>query len=499
MKEMLSGLNRADVQGTLRRVEPQESYSEQIAQRLGNTVYGQPEACQVIGRRLALFESGLSDPRKPLGSIFEIGPTGVGKTEMAHAAADYMFGDPDSDRLKIINMSEMTEKHYITRFVGSPPSYVGYNEKPLIEHDWLHAGRSIVVLDEFEKAHPAIQQLFLGVLDKGMMDARKGGEGGKPLDFRQALIMFTANIAGKEIHDISEGGKRMGFVAQEPTEQEKGRDIQRVAEKGMKDILSPEFINRLDDIVVFQEIRDRVILDKILSKFIDQRNEQLVALRAGEAPYFAVTSEFRDFVLDSVGMRGGREMKRQLERQLFDKAADVFMGVDVRGKPLVADHDPEDGVVFYTDDSEPTVEAVGKKNNDTLAEMGRLTPGTEVPIKGETPKPPLDSGTDGKQTRTAGDDEGGKETPKDGEGKPPQGDPGDENDADKRRGRSDLDKDSMSAPDEIRRNNHLRNGGRNYDTPLNTPDTEAKKKDEEGLGHSGNIVDFSAYLAKKKR
>lgn len=351
-KELLHGLTRADVKKTLKPVEPQESYAENIAQKLEKTVYGQPEACRAIARRLALFDSGLSDPNRPLGSVMELGPTGVGKTEMAHAAAKQMFGDANSSRLKIINMAEMTERHYITRFVGSPPSYVGNNEKSLIPHDWLHAGRSIIVLDEFEKAHPAIHQLFLGALDKGYMEARDGYFGTKQLNFKNTLFIFTSNISGMEISKIT-NEQPLGFGKSDKKEQNK--EISIAAERGLRQTLSPEFINRLDDVVVFKEIKDRNIHNKILTKFIDERNDYLKNALGELAPYFAVTQEFRDHILDSAGDKGGRAIKRQLEKELFTKASDVLMGVNVHGKPLVADY--EDGVVFYTDDSPPIEEA----------------------------------------------------------------------------------------------------------------------------------------------
>jgi ATP-dependent Clp protease ATP-binding subunit ClpC len=285
-----------------------------------------------------------------------------------------LFDDANSDRLKIINMAEMTEKHYITRFVGSPPSYVGFNEKPLIPHDWLHKGRSILVLDEFEKAHPEIRQLFLGVLDKRYMDARKGSEGIVKLDFGMCLIIFTANIAGSEISRITNDEGRIGFGNQQKSEQEKDKLISGAAEKGLKEVLSPEFINRVDDIIVFKEIKDRSIHDKIVTKFIDEKNASLEEMLGEEAPYFAVTREFRDYLLDTVGNKGGRALKRQLEKEFFSKAASVFMGVDILGKPLVAHYDEEAGVEFYTDDSPPVIEVVEEvpEKKEKLAKDGDI-------------------------------------------------------------------------------------------------------------------------------
>jgi len=446
---MMPSFTRADVQHSMERVTPQESYSDEIAQELSQTVYGQEDACKAVGRRMALFESGLSDPNRPLGSIFELGPSGVGKTEMAHAASKYMFGDPDSERLKIINMSEMTEKHYITRFVGSPPSYVGYKEQPLIPHDWLHNGRSIIVLDEFEKAHPAVQQLWLGVLDKGKMDSRKGEAGAQPLDFRQSLLFFTANIGGKEMHDIAEGGNQVGFASTGLTAEQKTRQINQVAQRGLENTLSPEFINRLDDIVIFQEIRDRAIFNNILSKFIAERNGFLRDKLKGEAPYFGVTDEFRKYILDTVGNKGGRELKRQLERDLFDKAADVFMGFDVTGRPLVADFDDdEQDVVFYTD--ELTLKEDGEKNK-VLETVGREDVQRDI----SPSEPP--------------EDEGGTSREKIKPENPLKDD------------RNDLDKDSMSSPKDFESN---RDPGDEHHDPPKKPKNSLQDINNDGGNHT---------------
>lgn len=397
MSERLTLLNSQDVKATMRRIEPQESFSESISKQLQETVYGQEEAMDAIARRLALFGTGLSDPKRPLGAMFFLGPSGVGKTEASHAAAKYMFGDTHSGRLKIINMAEMTEQHDTKKFVGSPPSYVGYGEKPLIAHDWLHAGRSIIVLDEFEKAHPAVQQLFLGALDKGSMDARNGNAGIQPLDFKNTLFIFTANIGGKQMHEISEGQSGIGFKTTELTEEQKQQRIKGIADKGLKEHLSPEFLNRIDDIIVFSEIRDRAIHAKIFDKFLAYRNADLVEGFGKDAPYFAVTEEFKNALLDSVGNKGGREMKRELERKLFDKAADVFMGMDVLRRPLVADI--EDGeTVFYTSDPEPISDMDTPIDLDEYRDRKNLPAPYDDPSEswekkddgGEDQSPPLD-------------------------------------------------------------------------------------------------------------
>jgi hypothetical protein len=406
MKEVLQNLSRKEVKKNLTRIEPQESYSDLIADTLEEKVFGQRDACKAVGRQLAMSEAGIGSRKKPLGSMLFLGPSGVGKTEMSRAVANHMFQDPDSDRVKIINMAEMTERHYITKFVGSPPSYVGYDEKPLIPHDWLHKGRSIIVLDEFEKAHYDVRQLFLGVLDKGLMDARAGREGNKPLDFRDSIIIFTANIAGRKIQEITEG-RSFGFC---DGEKDKTKDVEAAAHHGLKRHLSPEFVNRLDSIVVFQEIKDRDVHTKIYNKFLDERNREISENLGAYAPFFATTDEFREYILDMAGNKGGREMRRILDRELFDKAADCIMGQDLMGKPIVADRE-DDCTYFYTDDSKPheapipePPKAEEPKKGGSSSDLATLWKPYLTPPKGDTPTGKAPSGFIPK--------EGEKETPK---------------------------------------------------------------------------------------
>jgi ATP-dependent Clp protease ATP-binding subunit ClpC len=347
MKEILQGLPQAEVQGKMRRLETNEAYTDFISNKLGETVLGQDEACDAVARRVAIFEAGFNDPSRPLGSIYELGPSGTGKTEMAHALSKYMFDDPDSDRLKIVNMGEFQEHHTAMRFVGAPPSYVGFREKPEISHDWLHKGRSVIVFDEAEKAHPSLHRMMLSILDKGKVNARNGEEGVQPLDFSHSFIFFTSNVAGQEIQDITDGKGQMGFQSREPTRQDKERDIERVATAGLKKTFAPEFIKRLDEIVTFKPLEGSEVFEGIFWKFVTQRNDHLLKTMEGNAPFFSATNEFKAHILES-SKGDAREMRRILEREMFAKAASAFMGVDITGKPLVADYE-DDQVVFYTD------------------------------------------------------------------------------------------------------------------------------------------------------
>lgn len=395
MIEAFVQLRSEDVRSRMTRIDTSVSASEGINHQLQETVFGQPEATRAVARRLNLLNSGLSAHDKPLGSMFFLGPAGVGKTEMAHAAAKVMFNDPDSSRLRILNMSEFSEDHTITKLVGAPPSYVGWNETPAIPHNWLHGGRSIIVFDEIDKAAPKVKQALLSIMDKGKLDARNASKGAEELDFTNALVIFTANVAGHEIAQITEGRRGIGFRGAEPTQSDKHRRIQGEAEKGMRLAFSPEFVNRLDDIVVFEPLTDPLLYDRMITKFLDQKNHQLLedyqtvitdpqgmmvkdvhgqVMYSSQAPYFAVTQEFRQMILPLVVGKGGRELRRKLDSLLFDPAADVFQSIDVRRRPIVAD--VEDGkVVFYTD---------VQREEDPLPEVLFEEKKTQLPPKAPT-------------------------------------------------------------------------------------------------------------------
>lgn len=356
MKEVLRNLAQAEVKAKMQRLEtPGVSRADYISHTLSKSVYGQPEACDAVARRIAIAEAGFADPTRPMASVYSLGGSGTGKTELAHALAGYMFEDPNSERLKIINMGEFQEAHTAMRFVGAPPSYVGYNEKPEIPHEWLHKGRSIIVFDEVEKAHPSIHRMLLSILDKGKINARAGGQGVVPLNFTQSFIFFTSNIAANQIQNITEGRGKLGFSTGQEADT-KNHDISQVAHAELKKSFSPEFIARLDEVVVFKPLEGRKVWESIFYKFITQRNQQLHESMAENAPFFTATNEFKDFILASGG-QNARQIRNLLEKEMFAKAANAFMGEDLTGQPIVADYEDEN-VVFYTDRITPPDENV---------------------------------------------------------------------------------------------------------------------------------------------
>lgn len=341
MDERLLHLTSQDVCENMVKLTPEASHTQEITQSLQQTVYGQDEACRAVARRVSIFEAGLNDTDRPLGVEMFLGPTGTGKTEMAHALAQYFFDDRNSEQLKIIDCAEFAQDHTITRLTGSPPSYVGYGAETLISQDFL-AHRNILVFDEIEKAHPALHRLLLGIMEDGRL--RKTGRGGQEeLSFANSLIIMTSNVGAHEAQELKENG-RIGFG--QTTDNVEGVTRQ-ISMEGLKRVFAPEFINRIDDIVVFKELGQEQF-DRIFYKFLNEINEG-VASRNSKAPFIGATVEFKDYILTLMDRRfGARDMRRHIDRELLENIADIFMNMKLTGQVLIANREG-DQTCFYTE------------------------------------------------------------------------------------------------------------------------------------------------------
>lgn len=355
MKEALTTISSQDIKKAFVRVEAKGDYVDELARDLGQTVYGQDEACRALARRVAMFEYGLTDPQRPLGVVFFFGPSGVGKTEMAHALSKHLFGDPDYRQLKILDCSEFSEPHTVMRLTGSPPSYVGYGDPPLITQKFLNA-RNIIVFDEVEKAHPQLWRLLLGIMEDGRLRTRvaTGVYQAKEveLSFQNSFIILTSNIGSGEIEKCRKGVKSIGFLKDDTPQ-----DIQQVGNEALRRHFAymPEFLGRIDDIICFNHL-ERPHYEKIYWKFLDEINQGVTNFYdrfSGEkkfiAPFITTTIEFRDYCLSRLGDQfGAREMRHLLDKELLERVINVFAEYDMKGRPVVADY--EDGkIYFYTD------------------------------------------------------------------------------------------------------------------------------------------------------
>ncbi len=347
MKDVWKKIPSEEVRKFLKRVDVEESYFKEVADELGETVFGQEEACQAVARMVTRFEAGLALPNKPAGVVMFLGPTGVGKTEMSRALARRMFNDPDSEQLMIIDCAEYSESHTIFRFLGSPPSYVGYGDELKISEEFL-CKRNIIVFDEIEKADPALWQMLLSVFATGSLsvrtnDGEKRGSSEMELDFGYSFIILTSNVGA---FDMQKAGKGLGFA-----NKSERLDIKQAAMNGLKEHFGrmPEFLGRIDEKIVFKPLTDDDY-EHIYWKFISEIND---FLRSGIS--FTTSAELTEYLINlSVSNKqyGARDMEHVIKEVLLQPLSDVLV-MEPDTEFIVGDLDENDEVVFYMKPRKP--------------------------------------------------------------------------------------------------------------------------------------------------
>ena len=289
-------------------------------------VIGQSEAIKKVVKSIKRNRAGLKDPNKPIGSFIFLGPTGVGKTQLAKILAQFMF---DSEEALIrIDMSEYMEKFAVTRLVGAPPGYVGYEEGGQLTEKVRRRPYSIVLLDEIEKAHPDVFNLLLQALDYGVMTDSLG----RKVDFRNTVMIMTSNIGARQ---LSEFGTGVGFntSAREKNEEQNRAGI---IQKALKSAFAPEFLNRIDDVVLFQSLK-REHIHKIIDIELDELSKRIRDLGYG----FNVSDEAKDFIVNKGydEKYGARPLKRAIQKHLEDPFAEEIINSAVQeGDLLTADY-----------------------------------------------------------------------------------------------------------------------------------------------------------------
>jgi ATP-dependent Clp protease ATP-binding subunit ClpB len=329
----------------------------QFEHAMREKIVGQNEAVQALVDIYQVFCAGLHSTGRPVGNLLFLGPTGSGKTRTVEAAAEILFGD--SRAVIKVDCAEFQHSHEIAKLIGSPPGYLGHREThPLITQEALAASHreqlklSFLLFDEIEKASDALWQLLLGMLDKATLtlgDNRK-------VDLSQTVIFLTSNLGGSQIADLMHGG--MGFI-QPKDKATTGlhEKVQRTAVEAARRKFSPEFMNRLDKVVVFHPLK-REELDEVLE--IELRQVQKRVLDSTTRPFlFRITSEGREFLLEEgTDQRyGARHLKRAIERYVVYPIARLLATAQVRqGDAMVIDHYVgEQGLVFLRDtENRPT-------------------------------------------------------------------------------------------------------------------------------------------------
>jgi ATP-dependent Clp protease ATP-binding subunit ClpC len=298
-------------------------------------VVGQDDAISKVVKAIQRNRVGLKDPKKPVGSFIFLGPTGVGKTELARALSRYMFDSEDS--LIRIDMSEYMEKFTVTRLVGAPPGYVGYEEGGQLTEKVRRKPYSVILLDEIEKAHPDIYNILLQVLDDGILTDGLG----RKIDFKNTLIIMTSNIGARQLKDFGDG---VGFATAHRMENA-DENNKAVVEKALKRTFSPEFLNRIDDVVIFNSLTREnifVIID-ILMKGVTKRLNNLGFT-------LQLSQEAKDFIADKGYdiQFGARPLHRAIQKYLEDPLAEEILNLHVKnGDVLIAGLDKENNKITF--------------------------------------------------------------------------------------------------------------------------------------------------------
>jgi ATP-dependent Clp protease ATP-binding subunit ClpC len=303
---------------------------------MGQMVIGQNEALAKVVKAIQRNRVGLKDPRKPIGTFIFLGPTGVGKTELARALARYMFDSEDS--LIRIDMSEYMEKFTVSRLIGAPPGYVGYEEGGQLTERVRRKPYSVILLDEIEKAHPDIYNILLQVLDDGQLTDGLG----RKVDFKNTLIIMTSNIGARQLKDFGAG---VGFETSSRIQYEDEAN-KAVIEKALKRTFSPEFLNRIDDVVIFNSLSKENIFEiiDILMKGVMKRLSNL-------GFNLELTEDAKSFLADKGYdvQFGARPLHRAIQKYLEDPLAEEILSLHVKaGDILEADLDKENNKLKFS-------------------------------------------------------------------------------------------------------------------------------------------------------
>ena len=324
-----------------RMVQAETDKLRRMADDLRGAVIGQDEAIGKVVKAIQRNRIGLKDPKKPIGTFIFLGPTGVGKTELARSLAKHMFDSEDA--LIRIDMSEYMEKFTVSRLIGAPPGYVGYEEGGQLTERVRRKPYSVILLDEIEKAHPDIYNILLQLLDDGQLTDGLG----RKVDFKNTMIIMTSNIGVRQLKDFGDG---VGFATQSRQDNQ-DENNKAIIDKALKRTFSPEFLNRIDDIIIFNSLNKENIFQiiDILMKGVMKR---LVNLGFT----LELSSEAKDFIADKGydSQFGARPLHRAIQKYLEDPLAEEILNMTIKaGDTMVAELDKEAGKIIFKLKEEP--------------------------------------------------------------------------------------------------------------------------------------------------
>jgi ATP-dependent Clp protease ATP-binding subunit ClpB len=370
--------------------EKRSSSTLEFKTSLGAKIVGQEEGVQALVDLYQVFCAGLNSPGRPVGNLLFLGPTGSGKTRIVEAAADILFGDPRA--IIKVDCAEFQHSHEIAKLIGSPPGYLGHREThPLITQEALAANHrddlklSFLLFDEIEKASDALWQLLLGMLDKATLTLGDN----RRVDLSQTVIFMTSNLGGGEITELMQGG--MGFI-QPKDKPITGLDekVERTAIEAARRKFSPEFMNRLDKVVVFHPLQ-RNQLEEVLEIELGQVQQRVLETARGQF-LFRVTSAAREFLLrEGTDQRyGARHLKRAIERNIVYPLANLLATEQVHiGDLICIDYDTKESCLTFTREGENLTMPVRRQEPVTLLRAAQAKSGktVETPAAGGTPEP----------------------------------------------------------------------------------------------------------------
>jgi ATP-dependent Clp protease ATP-binding subunit ClpC len=304
-----------------------------VEEELHKRIISQEKAISALARAIRRSRAGLKSPARPIGSFLFLGPTGVGKTEVARTLANFLFG---SDKALIrFDMSEFMEKHSVSKLIGSPPGYVGYEEGGQLTERVKRSPYSVVLLDEIEKAHPDVFNILLQVFEDGQLTDGLGNT----VDFKNTILIMTSNIGARHLQ------KKQGLGFQSDREDLVNDKVEELVKQEVKKTFNPEFLNRLDEVILFLSLSDADLI-QIVELLVQQLNNNL----AQKAITISVTEEAKKWILDkTLGDRsyGARPLRRALQRYVEDPLSEALIAGQIQARPAFLEVYLENNQLFY--------------------------------------------------------------------------------------------------------------------------------------------------------
>lgn len=303
---------------------------------LHERVIGQDEAVTAISKAIRRGRVGLKDPKRPVGSFIFLGPTGVGKTELCKALAQAMFGDENA--MLRLDMSEYMEKHTVSKLIGSPPGYVGFEEGGQLTEKVRRKPYSVVLFDEIEKAHPDVFNMLLQILEDGRLTDSQG----RTVDFKNTVIIMTSNVGARL---ITEKQKSLGFTSEEESSEEKQQDIKELVMGELKKVFRPEFLNRVDDIIVFNKLnKDEIkqIASKMLNTLADRLKNMNIEISFTDEAVTAIADKGFD---DNYG---ARPLRRAIQSEIEDPLSEKMLEGNIKENSKIVCGFKDDKFTFDT-------------------------------------------------------------------------------------------------------------------------------------------------------